>query len=246
VVQFLRETGRAVPTPQVLGLPSLCGKGDLTIEKARAGVTAALKSGDSEQFARLAFDLYLEGQTLCDICDKVVAPAFHAIGECWQHGEVEVYEERRGCEICLRTLHELRRVLPPPPAAAPHALGGTLEDDPYSIPTTMVELALREAGWRAESYGTGLPVATLCAAMDRMEPRLLWLCVSTFADRDSFLARYSALYEAAAARGIPVVVGGRALTEEVRREIRYSAYCDTLAHLVSFAKTLQAPVASQK
>ena len=37
---------------------------------------------------------------------------------------------------------------------------------------------------------------------------------------------------------VPVVVGGRALTEEIWRAIQYAAHCDTLRHMISFARTL--------
>jgi methanogenic corrinoid protein MtbC1 len=130
-------------------------------------------------------------------------------------------------------------MLPPLPPAAPLAIGGTISGDPYMIPATMVEVALREAGWRAESYGTGNPLDTLCAALARVRPALLWLSVSTFASAREFREGYAILHARAVELGIPVALGGRALTEEVRREIQYSAYCDTLAHLVSFSRTLR-------
>jgi hypothetical protein len=39
--------------------------------------------------------------------------------------------------------------------------------------------------------------------------------------------------------GIAVVVGGRALTEEVRAQMPYTAFGDGLTHLVEFARSLQ-------
>jgi len=38
--------------------------------------------------------------------------------------------------------------------------------------------------------------------------------------------------------GAAVVVGGRALTAGIRQLMAYSAYCDTLRHLVTFASSL--------
>ena len=53
-----------------------------------------------------------------------------------------------------------------------------------------------------------------------------------------FLDEYARLYETATELGTAVVVGGRALTEEIRQQMVYSAYCDTLRHLVTFVATL--------
>jgi MerR family transcriptional regulator, light-induced transcriptional regulator len=238
VMQFLRQTGYPIVRPEVLGLPATTGRGKETVERARSQMRSALEAGDEPQVAQLVFDLYLAGHAACNICDQMIAPAFHDIGARWQHGEIEVYEERRGCEVCMRVLYQLRRLLPSISDSAPQAIGGTLEGDPYTIPTLMVEIALREAGWLAESYGIGHPFSTLCAAICAIRPRLFWLSVSTIPSIPDFLAGYAKLYETAVECSVPVVVGGRALTEEIRRAIQYAAYGDTLRHLISFARTL--------
>lgn len=238
VVQFLRQTGQPVVRPEVLGLPASVGSGQETIDRARAQMRPGLEAGDAQQAKRILIDLYLAGHSVCRICDEVVAPAFHDIGQRWQHGELEVYEERRGCEVCVRALYALRDVLPSISEAAPLAIGATAEGDPYTIPTLMAELTLREAGWRADSYGVGHPFATLAAAIRRVRPRLFWLSVSTIAAPEPFLSGYAQLFDAALACETAVVVGGRALTVEVRRGMQYAAFGDTLSHLVTFARTI--------
>ena len=102
----------------------------------------------------------------------------------------------------------------------------------------MVETVLAEAGWRATSCGTMLPAATLGEAVRENRPQLLWISVSTIESVPEFLAEYGRLYETAAELGTAVVVGGRALTEEIRQQMAYSAFCDTLRHLVTFVDTL--------
>jgi MerR family transcriptional regulator, light-induced transcriptional regulator len=184
------------------------------------------------------FDLYVSGQSACDICDRVIAAAFHEIGDRWECGEASVYQERRGCEIALKTLHDLRLAIRTPSADAPVALGATLEHDPYRLPTTMIEIVLREAGWHASSYGTQLPAATLGEAVRESRPQLLWVSVSSIDAVPQFLEEYARLYETAAELGTAVAVGGRALKDEIRQQMSYSAYCDTLRHLVTFVATL--------
>lgn len=239
VLKFIRGNGHHMVRPEVLGLPPATGRSNHAIERMRQLMREAVESGDEQQVRRLVFNLYLGGHPVTDICDAVIAPAFHDIGDRWSHGSTEVYEERRGVEICLRVLHQLRAALTAPDESAPQAIGGTLEGDFYSIPTTMVELALIEAGWRAQSYGSGHPAPTLVTAMERVRPRLFWLGVSHISDEPRFVSDCEQLYETAEGLGIAFIVGGQALTGAIRGQIRYSAFCDTLRHVVAFVKTLE-------
>lgn len=238
VLQFIRQQGADLVKPEVLGLPPATGRSGHSLDRVCGLVRAALEAGDESQCERLVFNLYLSGHSTHQIFDRVIGEAFHQIGDRWSHGDVEVYEERRGVEVALRVLFHLRQALPGAPSSAPLAIGGTLSGDAYSLPTNMAEISLREAGWRAQNYGTNHPVATLCKAIEEVRPRLFWLSVSAFPSREQFLADYGMLQEAAAAHRVALAVGGRDLDASLREQMTYSAYCDTMGHLVSFAKTL--------
>jgi len=238
VFQFLRKSGQQLVRPELLGLPSNTGRTAAVEERARDRLRDALIAGDEDQCRRIVFDLYLSGQSACEICDQVLAPALHDIGALWECGEVSVYRERRACETELKLLHELRMAIRAPPTDAPRAVGGTLECDPYRLPTSMIELVLREQSWQATSLGTRLPAATIAEAVRDNKPKVLWLSVSSIESVPEFLQEYSLLHSVASETGAAVVVGGRALTAEIRQQMTYSAYCDTLRHLVSFATSL--------
>jgi hypothetical protein len=154
VVRFLRESGHEVIRPELLGLPSTTGKGVLVASRGRDQMRDALLAGDADRCRRIAFDLYLSGKSLSQICDEVFAEAMNDIGDLWECGEAEVYQERRACSLCLRVLAELRTTIPESPAGAPQAIGGTPECDPYTLPTTMAEIVLKQDGWRAQSLGS--------------------------------------------------------------------------------------------
>lgn len=241
VLQFLRESGRGVIRPELLGLPTSVGQGTTVVDRAREPLRDALVAGDDEQCRRMIFDLYLAGETATEICDRVIAPAFHDIGHGWETGKVVVYRERRACEIALKVLHELRRAMPIPSMDSPVAIGGTIEGDPYCLPTMMVELAFHEIGWKATSLGTMLPIATLVEALRENQPKLLWISVSAIRSTPEFLNEYGHLQEIAAAHGTAIAVGGRALSADIRQQMTYSAYCDTLRHLVTFANSIKKP-----
>jgi excisionase family DNA binding protein len=238
VMQFLRENGHPLVRPEVLGLPPNTGAGRTVAARSVEQVSDALAAGDEQQFQRIIFDLHLAGHALRAICDRTLAPALCELGTRWEHGRIEIYQERRACEICLRALHRFTAVLPPPPDDAPLAIGGTPNGDPYTLPTLMAELTLREVGWRAESLGSNLPGSTLRAAVRDLKPRLIWLSVSCVADADAFVQDYEETYQTASLGGAAIVVGGKALREETRSRMRYSAFCDTLNHLAAFVQSL--------
>ncbi|MFN0136634.1 MAG: B12-binding domain-containing protein [Phycisphaerae bacterium] len=241
VIRFLRDTGRELVRPEVLGLPPTTGQGKTVINRAFALVAQALIDGDEQSVQRLVFDLLLAGHSIRDICDKVITPAFREIGSRWQHGDVEVYQERRGVEICLRTLSRVRDTFPEPPADAPLAIGATPETDPYTLATLMISLALQERGWRAENLGNNVPIASLMKAVQDLKPRMLWLSISWLKDAATFAVQCNQLFECCQKAGVAMAVGGHGLTADLRAQIRYSSFCDTLGHLADFADTVVMP-----
>jgi len=239
VMEFIRRGDHQLVHPELLGLPSNTGAGPRVVERATDELIAALAAGDATTSRRLAFDLHLAQMSMAEIGDQLMAPAMEEIGRLWECGDLEVFRERRACQLLLRVLFELAATLPEPSPNAPVAIGGTLEGDPYQLSTTLSEIVLRQNGWQAVSLGASLPVDTLCNAIDLYRPHLFWLSVSYFADEDDFVERFEKLYQTAAAGETALVVGGNALNEHTRRRMQYSAFCDNMQHLESFARTIQ-------
>jgi methanogenic corrinoid protein MtbC1 len=200
-----------------------------------------LAADDAEGFRRFCCDFYLGGKSLVSLFDEVLAPAFMELGEQWYQGRIEVYQERRACEICQQVLHDFRQMLPHPSPDAPVAMGGTFAGDPYMLTTTMAELAMREAGWRSIHCGYQLPVETLIRALNNRRPRLLWLSISNLSTAESFAGASEGLFHTALTQGATVAIGGRGITGEVRQRIRHSVYGDRLGLLGETARMLFKP-----
>ena len=237
VLEFVRGGNYQLIHPEALGLPATSGESPRVVARAREQLTAALIAGDDARCRQIAIDLYLAEHSLSVICDDVFAAAFRQIGDRWSCGEVEVYQERRGCEITLRVLHELRALLPAPPINAPLAIGGAASGDQYVLGTTMAELVLRDAKWNAVSLGENLPFQTVASAIKEHRPKILWLSCSHIPNESEFVKGYAQLYEEYG-MDVAFVVGGYALTESVRQQMKFSAYCDNMQHLEGFAQTL--------
>lgn len=193
---------------------------------------------DDEARATLILDAQRRAASGFDVvADEVITPALAALGERWATGALEVYEERRSCGLLHGCLHALGKQIAPAAAGAPEALGGTLEGDPFTIATSLVELVLRERGFAARSLGSWLPATTLVRAIEDHRPRLVWLSVGHVGER--FTVDYEKVDRAARRVGAALVIGGRALDAALRRRLRYSAFCDGLVQLGSFAEALR-------
>jgi methanogenic corrinoid protein MtbC1 len=240
VVQFLRTSKHEVIQPHVLGLPPANGARTKPIENAQADLKQLLLSGDEKAARAAILDYFLAGNDIACIGDRLVAPVFHDFGRLWENGEVEIFQERRACEITVRVIHEMRTMIPPPQPDAPVAIGGTIQSDPYVLPTNLVDTVLASNGWNSTSLGTMLPFDTLLSAAIQYRPRIFWVSVSKAPEATSFVDEFNKFQQDLPSE-TALVVGGRALTESIRSQIRYTAFCDNLSHLESYAESIVPP-----
>jgi len=238
VFEFLRENKHELLHPDILGLPATSGSIGWVIERAKERFERALLDGNEAGCFHVLLDQYLAGRTVSEIGDQIVAQAFHSIGDKWACDEIDVYHERRGCEMCVGSLIQMRSLLPPPSQKAPVALGATISGDQYAIPGLLVDLVLRENGWQSTWLGGNLPFASLIEAVRQNKCAMFWLSLSHIADEDEFLRGYQDLHKSLPKK-TAVIVGGRALTESIRRRVRYFAHCDHLEHLAEVATKLR-------
>jgi MerR family transcriptional regulator, light-induced transcriptional regulator len=238
VISFLRDSGHRIVEPELLGLPVAVGQTGWTLHRAQERICSALISGEEPVARQVVFDLLLAGHAVTAIFDDVLTPVMHQIGERWACGETDVYQERRACEICMRLLHELRTTTASIGDAAPTAIGGTIENDIYTISVTMAEVVLRSVGWLATEIGTNLPFDTIRKAITDTRPRLIWLSVSHIQNGQAFVAGVNDLFLAAHESGAALAIGGQAISGALRRQIQYTTFCESFRDLEMFARSL--------
>lgn len=208
MIRFLRERKHPIVRPEVLGLPTGTGLGARSLAKTHDALMLALTDGDAEQCRRLVIDLFLSGSSVERICEELVAPALHEIGEGWECGQIEVFQEHRASELLGRVLYELRSLLQPPERSAPVAIGGTPPGDNYRLATLMVELVLVDQGWDARSLGCSLPFETMAYAVQHHEPQVFWLSFSHVEDQMEARREFTRFLKATP-RSMQVLVGGQ-------------------------------------
>ncbi len=171
-MSFLETTNRHIVDPQAIGIqpPQLDGESSGTpstplielypTEKVETSLRSqfeeALIRGDERECRRILIQWYSAHQSFAAVADDLIAPTFNSLGDLWQCGEIEIFQERRGCEICSRLIHEFRRLIAEPLSSAPLAIGGAASGDHYALPGQLIEVVLRESGWQAVNLGCNL------------------------------------------------------------------------------------------
>jgi MerR family transcriptional regulator, light-induced transcriptional regulator len=209
-VRFVRHAGLTVVKPEVLGLTAAGGAGGRAVSREQAGelIFQALADDRYGEARSLIVSLYLEGAPLGWLLDGPVREALARVGELWRHGARGIFLEHRAMETCMRTMVELRQLVPAPRPEAPVAVGGAAAGDVYLLPTSMAALVLAESGFRAWNLGADSPVEAMVAAIEHYRPQLVWqsFSVPPRSAREA-VAGLERMVEAAA--GGTVVVGGR-------------------------------------
>ena len=238
LLRFLEETNRQVLVPSKLktqGVPLIsdCPELDVLLPLFERAVI----EGNELECRALLTRYYAHHESFAKLADEFIAATFRRLGELWNCGSLEIYQERRGCEVCHRVLHEFRHLIPEAPPNAPIAIGAAPSGDQYTLPGQLIELVLRECRWRATNLGSNLPFETIAQAVSTYRPKLLWLTVSHLEDEGSFVRSYHEFKCQLPAETI-VILGGRALTDDLRPKLKYTGHCDNMQQLAAFALAL--------
>lgn len=234
---FIRKNDVPLAAPEMLGLPKAIGKKAIDIDEIQAELTKALLVADEVTVQKLAFDLLINQTPIHQLFDSVLAPAMYEIGRRWDCNEADIYQERMGCEIIIRLLHQLRNLIPISNKNYV-AIGGTLSGDRYAIPTAMVELILRNQGINATSMGTSIPGSSIVTAIEELKPSLVWLSASHIANREQFERDFQLVSECCDQNKVAFLIGGIVLDTQIRKKLNYSFFGDTMKHLDTFATSL--------
>lgn len=239
---FLSSQKRSLPNPGALGLseqPNHVLRPSEVVESATANeFTQALLDCDEARCRLIVQKAYAAKSNIASLTEDFFVPALQAIGDAWECDNLEVYYERRACNICAQLLGELAKHLPPVSAKDPVAIGCSPSGDNYQLSTRLVELVLRDVGWHATSLGHNMPLTSLAAAVIEFEPKLVWLSASSIDDRSQFVEDFN-LFASSLPGDVMLLVGGRALDDQTRPQLNYTAHCDNLHQLADLASAMR-------
>lgn len=237
LVEFARDNGLRVAISAALGTRGRGGKPAPVTDLQKRAHGSAL-AGDESGLRVLIADSVGTGKTLAAVCDHLLAPVLHRLGDEWQAGAIDIHHEHRATETIIEALALAKELTPLRSERDPLAMCCALSPDVYAIAPRMAALVLREVGYRTVHLGPNAPVVTIRAALDEFRPALLTVSVSHADDRARLIEDLRALQVYCRQRGVLIAVGGRALTGPVRRAITADFFGDTMCHLSTFAASV--------
>jgi MerR family transcriptional regulator, light-induced transcriptional regulator len=183
--------------------------------------------------------VYAAGCGAAMLGDDLIRPVMERVGHGWMVGALDVYQEHEASQILASAIQELiERAGSAQLESGPIALGAAAEGDPYVLPALLGELVLREMGWQVRNLGINLPLRSLAHATLALRPRLVFASMSFIKDEDAFVNEYQSFYEAVRSANAAVIVGGQALSPELRSRLVYASFGDRMAHLAEFAQRI--------
>lgn len=215
-------------------------------ESARIELLEHLKLGHEQQSRTLIVAAHARLGTTARLCDELIQPLMEQIGEGWRVGTWNIYEEHQASRIVERALNDIANTLPRyVPVGL--ALGATVPGDNASIALLAGELTLREIGWDVRNLGANLPFSSLAEAVRNLRPALVYLTICHLTQPvDEFLGEYSHFHKAADSIGALVILGGRALSPEIRAKLPYTCFGDRMSHLSEFGQRILALLAGSR
>jgi MerR family transcriptional regulator, light-induced transcriptional regulator len=198
-----------------------------------------LRDGNGSPAKALIQSVYSAGCGATVLADHLIRPVMDRIGHGWLTGALDVYQEHQGTHTVACSIHELiNRENRDRKGSRPLALGATTEGDPYVLSSLLGELLLREMGWDVRNLGVNLPLRSLTNATRLYRPQLIFLSINYLEDEETFLREYLSFYQVAAATTTAVIVGGQALSPDLRSKLVYASFGDRMAHLAEFARCI--------
>ncbi len=242
-VRFIRSIGATVVRPDLIGLGSVSDvPSDWTDAQGISDrLYRVLEAGDLLRSRSLIHGMYVAGWSPAKIFDLPLRSAMEKLGTLWVHAEWGIVVEHRATNIVIQSISQLRALMPDHRPEAPYAVGCALECDPYLLPSLAASVTLAHAGFSDVNLGPVTPGRLLTNAAEHYKARVAWLSVSTIADEPAFIASVDAIAErlTMSAAGCRLVVGGRAITPELRARISpVASVCGGMDDLESLGRSL--------
>jgi excisionase family DNA binding protein len=137
-----------------------------------------------------------------------LGPEIEELGRRWQDGHIGIVEEHLASDRLARALARCAETLPVRPDA-PRVLLAAAEGEEHLLGLALVDLCLREGGWRSAWSGRVTPAAEIVRQVEEGAIEAVALSASVVAAPPALAAEATIVGEACARRGVRLVVGGR-------------------------------------
>lgn len=199
----------------------LRGEREATSNEIDAWVDLLLAPGDGHDVEARLLDERGELGSWYAVADRL-GPVLGALGERWARGTITVLDEHLASERLARGLAQVTLRLPVG-RAAPTALLIAADGDEHTLGLSLVEVCLRELGWRTRWAGRATPDADVVADVAAGRYQMVAVSASlSSSDRRRLARQLGRIGAACDAAGVALVIGGRgAWPPEPRHALRF-------------------------
>jgi excisionase family DNA binding protein len=193
----------------------------------------ALMNGTGEHARSLIERLVANGADPVDVCDRVLAPALHAIGERWAAGTVSIAHEHRATATVQGIVAAIAPAFAVPGPRRGTAVVATVVRSRHTTGSSMVAGALRADRFTVHYLGGDLPTVDLVdlAAAEAAD------VVALSCPPLSSLTAVHAAVAALDAVEIPVILGGAGIDAETATSFGAFGYGQSLREAQKLARS---------
>jgi len=209
-------------------------------DSALAEYRSALAAGDARAALATIDALIDSGHSFEDICEDVIRPAMHEIGDLWERGVIGVADEHLASSISETVLALMGAIAKAPPDARPRALVCCTDGETHSIGPRMVAEAFAALDWSVQFLGASTPPDEVARIVAQRNVDVLALSTTMASNLPAAAETIGLVRKAAPSARI--VVGGQAYGGDERRarEVGADHYESTLRGLAERVEGLLA------
>jgi len=149
----------------------------------------------------------------------IIGAGIAEIGHSWFVGDVTVQQEHFASELAMRRLKGMIEAAPAPTRRG-RILTACPAGEEHTLGMSAFTLLLRRAGWDVVYLGANVPVETMAATIERIQPDLICLAAQRLATASSLLDVVGAVEDL----DVPIAYGGRIFNEEPGIRLHFPAH----------------------
>ena len=182
-------------------------------ETTRHDYALAVDAADRRGAITIVGDLLSAGIDPLDVLTGLITPSQEAVGHRWQQGECTVAQEHAATGVAEAAVATVEAWIAEPADPRGHVVVACAEQEWHALAARMLAESIRHLGWRTTFLGASTPARYLGGYLQHLRPDAMILSCTV----PAALAGARAIVRAAAAVGVPTLVGGRALGADPSR-----------------------------
>ena len=175
----------------------------------------ALRRGDARAALAVVDDLIDAGVSFDDLCEDVIRPALHEIGDLWESGAISVADEHLATSISETVLACVGSFSSAPLEAEPRVLVCCTDGETHAVGARMVGETFAAADWSVQYLGASTPPEAIASAARERGVDVVALSTTMDSNLSAAAEAIEAVRETAPR--VRILIGGQAYDGDAAR-----------------------------